>query len=249
MAKQRTIAAGGDLLNELEKAAGSDGQLKREIGRMRERFGGQDFARRLTPGQKAEILALADGSMRNWREMRRLLRGFGRGGERKQETAVASLVRRAKSSIKTTVDVAIRLKELAEAAKRNKPGMAFGLFVEAGEHYLRARFFARMARAGEMFAKAAALAKNKSVASGLRERAGDAFSKALDGTEGGYTTRHGDARKQYELAANLVRKTEPGRAGRLDAKAERESGKQDFVGTYEQVTGRPEPQYEGYLGY
>jgi hypothetical protein len=163
--------------------------------------------------------------------------------------AVASLVRDAESSNKSNAEVAIRLKELAEMAKRNNRGMALGLFVEAGEHYLRARFFARMARAGEMFAEAAALAKNKSGASGLRERSGDSFSRALDGAEGGYTTRHGDARKQYELAANLVRKTNPGRAAMLDAKADKESGRQDFVGTYEQVTGRPEPQYGGYLGF
>ena len=132
---------------------------------------------------------------------------------------VASLVRRAEASTKTARDAAIVLRRLAEAARAENPRMAHGLFVEAGDHYLRARSRLLRACAGEMFANAAALAKKSSVASGLRERAGDAFSRAVDQVEGGHTG-HEEAWKQYRLAAYLVRKTDPERARMLNEKAD-----------------------------
>ena len=73
MAKQRKLAAGTDLLRDLEAAAGTP-DAKRRIREMGRMFGGNDFTRRFTQGQKEEILALAAKFVNNQRKLRELIK-------------------------------------------------------------------------------------------------------------------------------------------------------------------------------
>ena len=110
MAKQRTIVGRCDLFKELEAAAGDNKQLRDKFRRMRKEFGNKDFASNFTAAQKAEILALAERSVGNWRELRRLMgtaAGEARGPRPIPEGEASHMGKAEKERIKKVLDAAV----------------------------------------------------------------------------------------------------------------------------------------------